>query len=57
VKKFIAIKQMSWLGREESNLRIAESKSDYFSFKINAHSEKIAKFDPLSTNRLPEDSE
>ena len=31
---------------------MAESKSDYFSFDINAHSEKIAKFDPLSTNRL-----
>jgi hypothetical protein len=36
---------------------MAESKSDHFSFEINAHSEKIAKFDPLSTNRLPVDSE
>ena len=26
---------------------MAESKSDYFSFEINAHSEKIAKFDPI----------
>jgi hypothetical protein len=31
---------------------MAESKSDYFSFVINAHSEKIGKFDPLSINRL-----
>jgi hypothetical protein len=46
-----------WLGREESNLRMAESKSDYFSCKINAHSEKIAKFDPLYTNRLAAHSE
>jgi hypothetical protein len=36
---------------------MAESKSDYFSFEINAYSEKIAKFDPLSTNRLAPDSE
>jgi hypothetical protein len=46
-----------WLGREESNLRMTESKSDQFSFEINAHSEKIAKFDPLSTNRLAAHSE
>jgi hypothetical protein len=36
---------------------MAESKSDYFSFKINAYSEKIAKFDPLSTKRLAAHSE
>jgi hypothetical protein len=36
---------------------MAESKSDNFSLEINAHSEKIAKFDPLSTNRLAADSE
>jgi hypothetical protein len=36
---------------------MAESKSDHFSFEINAHSEKNAKFDPLSTNRLAVDSE
>jgi len=33
-----------WLGREDSNLRMAESKSDLFAFKINAHSEKERKF-------------
>src|SRR5262245_38470323 len=36
---------------------MAESKSDQFPNKFNAHSEKIAKFDPLSTNRLAHDSE
>jgi hypothetical protein len=46
-----------WLGREDSNLRMAESKSDKFANVINMHSEKIAKFDPLSTNRLAPDSE
>src|SRR5262249_19785825 len=47
----------AWLGRQDSNLGMAESKSDHFSFEINTHSEKIAKFDPLSTNRLTVDSE
>ena len=37
--------------------RAPVSKSDNFSLEINAHSEKIAKFDPLSTNRLAADSE
>jgi hypothetical protein len=49
--------QTGWLGREDSNLRMAESKSDKFANVINMHSEKIAKFDPLSTNRLAPDSE
>jgi hypothetical protein len=34
-----------WLGRQDSNLGMAESKSDQFACEINAHSEKIAKFD------------
>jgi hypothetical protein len=34
-----------------------KSKSDKFANDINMHSEKIAKFDPLSTNRLGLDSE
>jgi len=46
-----------WLGREDSNLRMAESKSDYFSIRFNAHSEKISKFDLLLLNRLAADSE
>ena len=53
-----AVKSLkSWLGRQDSNLGMAESKSEYFPFEINAHSEKIAKFDLLSTNRLAVDSE
>jgi hypothetical protein len=36
---------------------MAESKSDQFANDFKAHSEKIAKFDPLSTNWLAADSE
>jgi len=36
---------------------MAESKSDQFANNIKARSEKIAKFDPLSVNRLAGDSE
>jgi len=36
---------------------MAESKSDYFSSEINAHSEKFAKFDPLSIKSLAADTE
>jgi hypothetical protein len=46
-----------WLGREDSNLRMAESKSDQFSFCFKAHSEKSRKFNPLSVNRLAGASE
>ena len=46
-----------WLGRQDSNLGMAESKSDHFSFQIKACSEKFAKFGPLSNNRLAFDSE
>jgi hypothetical protein len=48
---------MRWLGRQDSNLGMAESKSDYFSFEINARSEKIAKFAWLSISRLAPNSE
>jgi hypothetical protein len=36
---------------------MAESKSDYFLFEINAHSEKFAKFGPISINELVRISE
>jgi hypothetical protein len=36
---------------------MAESKSNYFSYEINAHSEKYAKFGPISINRLAFDTE
>jgi hypothetical protein len=35
----------AWLGREDSNLRMAESKSSYFPCFVNVYSEKLAKFD------------
>jgi len=41
-----------WLGRQDSNLGMAESKTDQFSFETNAHSEKNGIFDSLSINRL-----
>src|SRR5258708_15527700 len=46
-----------WLGREDSNLRMAESKSTYFAFDFKGHSEKSANFDPFPINRLDADSE
>ena len=36
---------------------MAEAKSDEFTNNINGHSEKFAKFDPLSINRLERNSE
>jgi len=50
-------KTKHWLGREDSNLRMAESKSAYFSFELNVHSEKNEKFRPLSINNLAFNSE
>jgi hypothetical protein len=41
-----------WLGREDSNLRMAESKSDYSARNINAHFEKTAEYGLNSINRL-----
>jgi hypothetical protein len=46
-----------WLGREDSNLRMAESKSDRFHCKINAHSEKLREFAPKCINSLAPISE
>jgi hypothetical protein len=45
------------LGREDSNLRMVESKSGNFSNNFNDHSEKTWKFGPLWINRLAGDSE
>jgi hypothetical protein len=50
-------RQSGWLGREGSNLRMAESKSDYFTNDFNAHSEKRTMFVPKCINRLVADSE
>jgi len=46
------INMLKWLGREDSNLRMAESKSDKLPYKINACSEKTRKFAPRSVNSL-----
>jgi pimeloyl-ACP methyl ester carboxylesterase len=46
-----------WLGRQDSNLGMAESKSTCFAFDFKDHSEKPAKFDPFPINRLDADSE
>src|ERR1039457_895570 len=42
-----------WLGREESNLRMAESKSDYPALYIKGRFEKPVKYVPIPINRLP----
>ncbi len=46
-----------WLGRQDSNLGMAESKSTYSAFDFKGHSEKSANFDPFPINRLDADSE
>jgi hypothetical protein len=51
------MRRTGWLGREDSNLRMVESKSDYFTSDFKAHSEKLAESDPRCINRLPDDSE
>jgi hypothetical protein len=43
---------LSWLGRQDSNLGMAESKSRCFALFINGHSEEIQKFDLLPIKRL-----
>jgi hypothetical protein len=47
----------NWLGREDSNLRMAESKSKWFALIINARSEKSRKFDINPYKRLANISE
>jgi hypothetical protein len=46
-----------WLGRQDSNLGMAESKSDYFTSDIRPHSEKCVKLRSRYINRLPAISE
>jgi hypothetical protein len=46
-----------WLGREDSNLRMAESKSEGSGNDFKAHSEKIPKCGPISINKLVDISE
>jgi hypothetical protein len=46
-----------WLGRQDSNLGMAESKSTQFPCSVNTHSEIQLKFDRLRINGLASDSE
>jgi hypothetical protein len=47
----------AWLGREDSNLRMVESKSGYFTNDFSLHSEKGVGFNLKRINRLGDDSE
>jgi hypothetical protein len=47
----------AWLGREDSNLRMVESKSGRTFNEINEYSEKDTKFSPKGINRLAGHSE
>jgi hypothetical protein len=49
--------ETGWLGREDSNLRMAESKSTSFTLFLNCGSENLPKFDGLLLNRLAASSE
>jgi len=42
--------ETGWLGREDSNLRMAESKSKGSGNDFNPHSEKSLKFESISVN-------
>jgi hypothetical protein len=46
-----------WLGRQDSNLGMAESKSNWFALTIKARSEKSRKFDLNPFKRLADISE
>jgi hypothetical protein len=46
-----------WLGREDSNLRMAESKSKWFALFVKTHSEKMREFDLNPIKRLADISE
>jgi hypothetical protein len=48
---------ISWLGREDSNLRMVESKSGYFTNDFKAHSDKAMEFVLNETNGLAAGSE
>jgi hypothetical protein len=53
----LAERRSGWLGREDSNLRMVESKSGNFSNDLNEHSEKSVEFGSLQINGLAIDSE
>jgi hypothetical protein len=53
----LAVGTTAWLGREDSNLRMGESKSAGYSSNINGRSEKQVKFGSIWINRVGTDSE
>jgi hypothetical protein len=52
ITNILSVRRTAWLGREGSNLRMAESKSGNFPLFIKVHSEKLQKFTSKSFNRL-----
>jgi hypothetical protein len=50
--KLMGYQSLKWLGRQDSNLGMAESKSKCFLLFIKAHSGKMRKFDLNSIRRL-----
>jgi hypothetical protein len=48
---------IGWLGRQDSNLGMAESKSKWFALFVNACSEKTRKYDLNPFKRLADISE
>jgi hypothetical protein len=57
VRRIFSEIETGWLGREDSNLRMVESKSGGKPSKINAHSEKRPIFGSNNINTLGEESE
>jgi hypothetical protein len=51
------LRTVMWLGREDSNLRMAESKSKWFALFVKTHSEKMREFDLDPIKRLADISE
>src|SRR5229473_7246803 len=56
-RKFLRRDPGGWLGRQDSNLGMAESKSTCSAFNFKGHSEKAKEFCPFSINRLARLSE
>jgi hypothetical protein len=53
----VSRRQTAWLGREDSNLRMVESKSANPLNDFNGHSENSVEYSLKGINRLASDSE
>jgi hypothetical protein len=53
----MSVRRTGWLGREDSNLRMVESKSANPLNDFNGHSEKSVEYSLKGINRLANDSE